>query len=67
MLAAQTPDVTQQFGGEHVPVVGDDVSLDFVRTSPLEIAKWASAPWPVDVPYVSVEILDPCEASILAL
>lgn len=43
------------------------MSLDFVRTSPLENAKWASAPWPVDVPYVPVELLDPFEASILAL
>jgi hypothetical protein len=41
LLAAQIVDKNLHFGGEYVPVVGGDVSFDFIGTSPRETAERA--------------------------
>lgn len=43
--AAHRLDVSQIMGGKNVLVLGEDVSLDFMGSSPQEIAKWALASW----------------------
>ena len=55
--AAQRLDVSQYFGGKPVLVLGDDVSFNFVRTGPQEIAKWALAPWLMYLSQMSLELL----------
>ena len=45
-------------------MVGDEVSLDFMWTSPHEVAEWASAPRHVSVLHVSFKLLDPSEAFV---
>lgn len=56
--AAQRLDVSQYFGGEPVLVLGEDVSFNFIRTGPQEIAKWALTPWLVYVFQMSLELLE---------
>ena len=43
---------------------GHDVSLDFIGTSPGEIAEWALAPWLVYVLQVPLKLLDSYEVFI---
>jgi hypothetical protein len=45
-------------------VLGDDVSLNFIRTGPHEIAKWALSPWLVYFFQMSVEFLDSIKGCI---
>jgi hypothetical protein len=62
--AAQGGNVNLHLGGKYVPVVGNDVSLDLIGTSPREPAEWAWARWLVFVLQVSLELLDPLELFI---
>lgn len=62
--AAQRLDVSQYFGGKPVLVLGDDVSLNFIRTGPQEIAKWALAPWLMYFSQMSLELLESIKGSI---
>jgi hypothetical protein len=64
LLATQSLKINQLFGGEFAAVSGHDVSLDFIGTSPGEIAEWALAPRFVYVLQVPLELLDPYEVFI---
>jgi len=62
--AAQGLDSFQHFCVEYLGVVGDEVSLDFRRTSPHEFAERALASRHVYVLHVSFKFLDPYEAFV---
>ena len=63
-LAAEGLDSFQHFCSEFIRVVGNDVSLDFVRASPHELAERASTTWCVYVVYVSSELLVSSKARV---
>jgi hypothetical protein len=58
-LPAQGIHVFQHFCGKFLRMVGHQVSLDFVGTSPFDVAEWASSLRHVNVPQVSFELLNP--------
>ena len=60
----QGHDSVQHFCGEHLGMIDDKVCLDFTRTSPHEIAEWASAPGQVFVLHVSFKLLGPSEVFV---
>jgi hypothetical protein len=62
--AAEALDSFQHFWSEFIRVVGNDVSLDFVRASPHELAERASTTWCVHVVHVSSELLVSSKARV---
>ncbi len=64
LLAIQSSKIGHHFGGELVLVAGCDVMLNFIRTSPLELAERALAPRLVFFLQVPLQLLDPSELPI---
>jgi len=64
MPAGRGLDSLQNFGREFLGVINDNVSLEFVRTNPHEIAEQALASGHVFVHLMSFESLDPCKALV---